>query len=55
MFHMKVVKKPQHILGAINFFQNHAVYEVMCKNMVEPDGPQMIIWHRKDVICMMDN
>ena len=49
MFHMK------HILCSINFFQNNAVYEIMCKNMVEPDGPHMIIWHRKDLICMMDN
>ena len=25
-----------------NFFpENHAVYEVMSKNMVEPEGPQM--------------
>jgi len=32
----------------INFvfsnLQNHAVYEIMWKNVVEPDRPQMTIW-----------
>jgi len=26
------------------FFLNHAIYEVMWKNMVEPDKPEMAIW-----------
>ena len=26
------------------FTENHAIYEVIWKNMVEPDGPQMTIW-----------
>jgi hypothetical protein len=26
-----------------NFFDNHAVYEISWKNIVGPDGPQMII------------
>jgi hypothetical protein len=26
-----------------NFFRNHVVYEIMWKNMAEPDGPQMTI------------
>jgi hypothetical protein len=25
------------------FFENHAVYEIMCKNMVEPDRLQMAV------------
>jgi hypothetical protein len=25
------------------FSENRAVYEIMCKNMVEPDRPQMTI------------
>ena len=28
----------------IFFFQNHAIYEIMWKNMAEPDRPQMTIW-----------
>jgi hypothetical protein len=27
------------------FFENHAVYETMSKNMVEPEGPQMALQH----------
>ena len=32
-----------HILFSIIFFplENRAVYEIMLKNMVEPEGPQM--------------
>jgi len=26
-----------------NFFENHAIYK-LCKNMVDPNGPQMTIW-----------
>jgi hypothetical protein len=26
------------------FFLNHAIYELMCKNFVEPDMPQLSIW-----------
>ena len=25
--------------------ENHAVYEIMWKNIVEPDGPQMAVEH----------
>jgi hypothetical protein len=31
------------MLNNIYFFENHAVYEIMCKNTVEPDRPQMTI------------
>jgi hypothetical protein len=27
------------------FFENRAVYEVMSRNMVEPEGPQMTSQH----------
>ena len=27
-----------------NFFENHAVYEIMWKSVVEPDRSQMAIW-----------
>jgi len=33
-----------HILCSINFFpKNHGFYEIMWKNMVEPDIPQMTV------------
>jgi alpha-mannosidase len=25
--------------------EDHAVYEIICKNIVEPGRPQMTIWH----------
>ena len=29
------------------FFENHAVYEIMCVNIVQPDRPQMTIWRTR--------
>jgi hypothetical protein len=30
---------------SINFFlENRTVYEIMCKNIVQPDRPQMTVW-----------
>ena len=38
----KVVDKIKtHILCSISFFENRTVYEIMSKNTVEPQGPQM--------------
>jgi hypothetical protein len=34
----------------IFFPENHAVYEIMWKNIVEPDRPQMTIW-RMRIAC----
>jgi predicted deacetylase len=31
------------------FFENRAVYEIMSKNVVEPDTTQITIWRR--VVC----
>ena len=28
-----------------SFLENGAVYEIMWKNIVQPDRPQMTIWH----------
>jgi hypothetical protein len=42
----KVAEKIKtHILCSINFFflENLAVYEILWKNVVEPDRPQMTI------------
>jgi len=40
---MKVVEKiKRHIFMFSNFsFEHRAIYEIMWKNIVEPDGPQM--------------
>jgi len=27
-----------------NFFENHAVFEIIWNNTVDPDRPQMTIW-----------
>jgi hypothetical protein len=36
----KVVEKIKtHILYSITFLENHNVYEIMSKNMVEPERP----------------
>jgi hypothetical protein len=32
------------ILCSVTFFENPAVYEIMCKNIVERGRPQMTIW-----------
>jgi len=50
----KVVEKIEtHILGSITLFsKNRAVYEVMCKNTVEPGRPQMTTW-RMHIVCWM--
>jgi hypothetical protein len=42
MFQTKLVEKIKtHILCSISFAENRAVYEVMWKNAVELDRPQM--------------
>jgi hypothetical protein len=46
MFRTNVVEKIQkHISCTITFFffENHAVDEIKCKNVVQPDTPQMMI------------
>jgi hypothetical protein len=37
----KFLGKIKHILCSITFSENRAVYEIMWKNMVQPDRPQM--------------
>jgi hypothetical protein len=32
-----------HILCSVTFSENHVIYEIMWKNMMEPDRPQMTI------------
>ena len=38
-----VAKIKTHILCSIPFSENCAIYEIMWKNIVESDGPQMTI------------
>ena len=43
MFQIKVVEKIKtHILRSVTFTENRALYEIMSKNMMEPDRPQTI-------------
>jgi len=51
-FRQKLKEKIKTYFMSNNFFsKNHAVYEIMWKNMVEPDRPQVAIrygtciWH----------
>jgi hypothetical protein len=44
MLQINVEKIKTHISYSVNFFRNSAVYEVMWKNVVDFDRPQMIIW-----------
>jgi len=53
MFQTKVVQKIKiHILCSLTFFflETRAVYEIMWKNTVQPDRPQMTVW-RMRIAC----
>jgi hypothetical protein len=52
MFQTQFVEKIEtHILCSITFFfENRAVYEIMWKNVVQPERPQMKIW-RMRIAC----
>ena len=39
-----------HFLCPVTFSENRAVYEIMWKNIVEPNRPQMTIW-RMRIAC----
>jgi len=42
MFQAKVIKKIEHFFMFSNFsYDNHAIYEVMWKSIIERDRPQM--------------
>jgi len=47
IFHTNIVEKIKkiHILCLVNFFENRVVHEVVWKNVVESDRPQMTVWH----------
>ena len=43
MFHIIVLDKITHFMFSDSFFENYAVCEIMSKNMVEIEGPQMAL------------
>jgi hypothetical protein len=44
VYHTEVVERLKtHSMFNIFFFENRAIYEVMWKNLVEPDKPQITI------------
>ena len=51
MFQTKVVEKIKtRFLCSATFSENRAVYEIMWKNMVDPDRPETTIW-RMRIAC----
>ena len=51
MFQPKVVEKLETHFMSNNFFpENRAGYEIMWKNIVQPDKPQMATW-RMPIVC----
>jgi len=51
MLHTKLVEKmTAHILYSISFSENRAVYEIMWKNMVEPDMTKITMYYGKCVL-----
>ena len=49
MFQTKVLEKikTHFIINNFFFFENHSVYEIMWKNILKPDRPQMTIWRMR--------
>jgi hypothetical protein len=43
MFQVKVVERIETHIKFSNIFENRVFYEIMWKNMIEPDGPQIRI------------
>ena len=41
-----------HFVFSNFFFENRAVYEIMEKNNVEPDRPQMTVWRMRIAFCV---
>ena len=48
------ILKPKHILCLIHFFsENHAFYETLWQNMVEPDRPHdNMLWLMRFACCI---
>ena len=53
MCETKVIERIKtHILCSITVFENHTVYEIMWKNIVELGGPQMTLLHMSIACCV---
>ena len=50
MFHKAVEKTKTQIFCSIKFKKKNAVNEIMWKNIVQPDRPQMTTW-RMNIAC----
>jgi len=55
VFETKFLEKfKTHILCTVNFSpENHAVYEVTWKNLVQPDRSQLTLWRMRISCCML--
>ena len=56
MFQTYIVEKikTHFLFNNIFFFKNHAVYEIMWKNIVEPGTLQVMVW-RMCIVCWLPN
>jgi hypothetical protein len=54
MFPTKIVEKIKNIWASVTFFffENRAVYEIMCKNIVGPGRLQVTIWRMRIACCI---
>jgi hypothetical protein len=43
----RLVLGKEHVLHLKTFSEKHALYEIMWKNIVDLDKPQMTIWHMR--------
>jgi hypothetical protein len=48
----KCYTEKTYILCSMTFLINRAVYEIMGKNTVEPDRPQMTVWRKRIAFCV---
>jgi hypothetical protein len=51
----KIVKKIKtHVLFSVTFFsENHAVYEIVWRNIADPDRPQITIIRYTRIACLL--
>jgi hypothetical protein len=57
MFQSNVEKIRTCILGSILFYENHAIYEIEAGKYVtaRQATDDIVMLHRKDVLCMLDS
>jgi len=52
MFQTKCVDR-KHILSSVTVSENRVVREIKWKNIVEPDWPQMTMWHMRSACWIL--